>query len=125
MFWQTFRFHRYDQGIFATAKLRIKDDFDLTDFEVNALVGSLSLCSAFGALISGWLCEVIGRRRTLIGSGCLEIAGALSMARANRYGTLLLGRGIMGFGIGKSLVASEVAPSCLLLVQRCTVANLR
>ena len=51
----------YDLGIIAIAKFRMQRDLELTDLQVDTLVGSLNIVSAFGALASGWLSDSLGR----------------------------------------------------------------
>ena len=61
----------------------------------------------FGALIAGPLSDKIGRKPTIIISDVLFTFGALAMAFSVSISSLMIGRVIVGLGIG---IASMVVP---------------
>ncbi len=108
----------YDIGIMSGAKRLVARDLSLSDVEVEVLVGSLNIVSAFGGLASGRLADAIGRRMTVALACVVCIAGALLMALAQGYTALIIGRVVTGFGIGSSfqvspLYIAEVAPKSI------------
>ena len=71
--------------------------------------------AAIGALVSGTISDFYGRKLVILGSAVLYTLGSVIMAVSGRIGTLMLGRFVVGLGIGSSsqivpLYLSEVAP---------------
>jgi sugar porter (SP) family MFS transporter len=106
----------YDTGVISGAILFINKDFALStklqEFTISVvLIGCMG-----GALMGGWLADRIGRRWTLFVAGIVFIVGAIVSALTPDETVLLVGRFIVGIGIGFSSVVaplyiSEVAPS--------------
>ena len=106
----------YVSGIIAGAQLYLKYDFpDIKTFELE-LVVSLALLGAFiGALIAGPTSDFIGRKPVIIFGDILFTIGALMMAFAVDLVRLMIGRFVVGLGIGIAsmilpVYLSEVAP---------------
>lgn len=85
-----------------------------------SLVAGLSqLCAIIGAIIAGWMADVIGRRNTTLLSCLISIGGVATQYASNgSLGILAVGKAINGFPIGMWLVlgplyASEVATAKL------------
>ena len=107
----------YDTGVVAGAMLYLKDDFpDITNVQKEFVV-SLALAGSFiASLAAGPLQDKIGRKRTIIIADILFTAGAALMASAPSLVILMIGRFVVGLGIGTaSLVVpvylSEVSPT--------------
>ena len=106
----------YDTGVVSGALLFIKKDFGLSSFEQSSVVGVLLLGAVFGAVVIGRVADRIGRRPTL---GALSVVFAIGIAiaaLANGYALLMLGRVVMGLGVGgvSSIVPtylSEISPA--------------
>jgi SP family galactose:H+ symporter-like MFS transporter len=106
----------YDTGVISGAILFITKDFalptKLQEFTISVvLIGCMA-----GALSAGWFADRIGRRWTLFVAGMIFIVGAIVSALTPDETVLLVGRFIVGIGIGFSSVVaplyiSEVAPS--------------
>jgi sugar porter (SP) family MFS transporter len=69
-----------------------------------------------GALVAGGLADRRGRRWTIVFAAVLFVAGALTEALAPGSGILVIGRLLVGFGVGVAsvaapLYAAELAPS--------------
>ena len=81
-----------------------------------ALVVSIALMgAAFGALFSGSISDKIGRKKVIIIADILFTIGAAVMALAPTVQVLMIGRLIIGIGVGAAsqivpLYLSEVAP---------------
>eukprot|EP00043_Microstomoeca_roanoka_P009418 m.89445 g.89445 ORF g.89445 m.89445 type:complete len:631 (+) comp14578_c0_seq1:305-2197(+) len=98
----------YDIGIMSAAKLQIKNDMQLSDNEVEVMVGILNFVSAFGGLASGKLCDFIGRKATVAVASIVFLAGALLMALSKTYSVLVLGRVVTGLGVGCGLTIAPL-----------------
>lgn len=69
---------------------------------------SIALFAAgFGALFSGFVSDKIGRKKVIIIADVLFTAGAAVMATAPTIGVLMLGRLLIGLGVG---IASQIVP---------------
>jgi SP family galactose:H+ symporter-like MFS transporter len=106
----------YDTGVVSGALLFIKEDFDLNAFEQSSVVSVLLLGAIVGALLTGGVADRIGRRKTLGALGVIFTAGIALAALADGYVMLLLGRVVMGLGVGgvSAIVPtylSEMAPA--------------
>ena len=106
----------YDTGVISGAILFITKDFAL-ETRLQAFTISVVLigCMA-GAAVAGGVADRIGRRRTLLAAGLIFLAGAIVSALTPNETVLLVGRLIVGIGIGFSSVVaplyiSEVAPA--------------
>ncbi len=97
----------YDTGIIGQALPFIRDDLDTSTFESEAVVSSLLIGAAVGAVISGWTAGAIGRRKTKIMSGAVYTLAALAAALAPSAWWLILARFVLGLSVG---TASFVSP---------------
>ena len=91
----------YDTGVISGAMILIKDTFSLSSFWQELVVSVTIGTSIIGALLGGCLNHQFGRRPVLILSAAVFTAGAVTMGVAHSREILLLGRLIVGFGIGK------------------------
>jgi MFS family permease len=87
---------RYDIGVLAGAKLKIQKDFQLSDRQIELVVGILNFVSAFGGLLSGRLCDRLGRRKAVGVAALVFLGGAALMAFAPGYAVLMVGRVVTG-----------------------------
>ena len=88
----------YDLGVLSGAIDSIKDHMSLDDTKISIIVASLNFVSAVGALYAGGLCDQIGRRKTMMVASIVFAIGAVLMACAVEFWSLLLGRVVTGFG---------------------------
>lgn len=105
----------YDTGVVSGAMILIREDFDLSNGEHELVVSSTIAFAILGSLASGTLNRCLGRRPVLIAGSVVFTVGALAMAVANSTGTLVIGRCIVGIGVGFSsttvpLYIAELAP---------------
>lgn len=106
----------YDVGILNGAILLIKEDLQLSPWQVGFLLGIGFVAACISALASGSMADSVGRKKT-IASGCaLLTVGSLVMGFSEGFATLIIGRTVtfFGLGIGLSVVTtymSEVAPA--------------
>ena len=108
----------YDTGVISGAILFISKDFSLStklqEFTISVvLIGCIG-----GAAVAGTIADAIGRRLTLFAAGIIFLVGALASAFTPNETVLLVGRFVVGIGIGFSSVVaplyiSEVAPAAV------------
>src|SRR5215469_229692 len=105
----------YDTGVISGAELFFKNDFTLSVFALEVIVSGVLAGAAVGALAGGRLADLFGRRTLLIVTALIFAAGAVFCAAAPSPTILIIGRIIVGLGIGLSSGAvpvyiSEVSP---------------
>ncbi|MDZ7733618.1 MAG: sugar porter family MFS transporter [Acidimicrobiia bacterium] len=105
----------YDQGVISGALSGIKADFGLGDTLVEVVTSWVTLGALVGALAAGGLADRFGRRRALQLAGLLFVVGALTQSLTPDTAILVVGRFVVGLGIGVAsvaapLYASELAP---------------
>jgi sugar porter (SP) family MFS transporter len=97
----------YDTGVISGALIFIKQSFGLSIFQQELAVSSVLVGAAVLAITGGSLSDRFGRRKMLLITSVVFIAGALVCAAAGSIQILILGRVIVGAGIG---LASSVVP---------------
>ena len=106
----------YDTSIIGAAQFYFADDWpDITHGEIAFIVSIAMIGAAIGALMSGTISDFYGRKPVILGSAVLYTLGSVIMAMSGKIGILMLGRFVVGLGIGSSsqivpLYLSEVAP---------------
>src|SRR5277367_923130 len=105
----------YDTAAISGAVIFIKQQFSLSTFPEELVVSMVLVGAATAALGGGRLSDFLGRRVTLILTSVIFVAGALICAFAGSFNVLLVGRVIVGIGIGLAsttvpVYISEVAP---------------
>ncbi|CDW88412.1 inositol transporter 1-like [Stylonychia lemnae] len=107
----------YNTCIIASALIFIEKDFPTITNTVRQLFVSLTIaCAAIGAIFGGILADRIGRKTTIIVSDLFLILGPGILWSTGTLKYLLLGRVLIGFGLGISALVStiflsETAPS--------------
>lgn len=106
----------YDTGVISGAELFFRNEFSLSTFALEIIVSGVLAGAAIGALIGGRLADLFGRRKLLIATAIIFALGAILCALASSATILVVGRIIVGFGIGLSssgvpVYISEVAPA--------------
>eukprot|EP00980_Cylindrotheca_fusiformis_P029341 scaffold23340_cov186-Cylindrotheca_fusiformis.AAC.1 len=105
----------YDMGSVAGALPQIQDTFALNNSEAEWVVSILYLGGGFGATIGGALCDLFGRRRTILATDILFMIGALWLFLSSSYTQILAGRFVVGIAVAVSGIADvsylhEIAP---------------
>ncbi|NHA44001.1 sugar porter family MFS transporter [Staphylococcus schleiferi] len=106
----------YDMGVISGALLYLKNDIHLNPFTEGLVVSSMLVGAIFGSGFSGPLSEKLGRRRLVFIISIVFIIGALILASAPSMEVLVIGRLVIGFGVGGStaivpVYLSELAPT--------------
>src|ERR1700693_1959847 len=92
----------YDTGVISGAELFFRHEFALSTFALEIIVSGVLAGAAVGALIGGRLADLFGRRKLLIATAIIFALGAILCAVATSAFILVLGRIVVGFGIGLS-----------------------
>jgi hypothetical protein len=90
----------FDIGVSTSTGNLIQEDFDLSDGERELWVGSLNFFAIFGALSSNYFSDRYGRRQTFIVAAMVFILGIVISALSPTFFILVLGRCIVGLGVG-------------------------
>lgn len=90
------------------AAIFIKDDFKISDVQVEVLVGIINLYSILAAAAAGRTSDRIGRRYTIVLAAGFFVVGAILMGFAPNYAFLMFGRFFAGAGIGCAPLAASV-----------------
>ena len=98
----------YDTGVVSGAMLPLRRSFDLTPRQQEVVVSSTVLAAFVSSLCLGApMNERFGRRWAILFAAAVFFLGSLILMCAMNYGTLVVGRIILGLGIG---VASLTTP---------------
>jgi len=108
----------YDQGVISGALAGIKSTFSTSTWMIEAITSWVTLGAMCGALLAGALADRMGRRWTILLASVLFSIGALVEAFAPGTAILIVGRFVVGFGVGVAsvaapLYAAEMAPARL------------
>lgn len=108
----------YDQGVISGALDGIKQQFSLSALLAEVVTSWVTLGALAGSLAGGYLADAHGRRRAVLIAGGLFVLGAALQAFAPGVPVLVLGRLVVGFGVGVAAVAAplygaELAPAAL------------
>jgi SP family arabinose:H+ symporter-like MFS transporter len=106
----------YDLNIIVGAQPFLRTAFKMTSAEFGFAIGSALLGCLAGPLVGGWLCDAIGRKRTLMISAVLFGISAIGTALPKELWEFNVYRIVGGIGIGLASVASpmylaEIAPT--------------
>jgi SP family galactose:H+ symporter-like MFS transporter len=97
----------YDTGVISGALLFIRTEFHLTPGAEGLVAGIALAGAAGGAAFAGGLSDRFGRRRVIVVTGLVFVVGSIVAAVAPDLSWLIVGRLIIGVGIG---VASMLTP---------------
>ena len=106
----------YDLAIVASANFMLKEQFNLSDAAFGFITVSAVLGCIPGPFLGSWLCDYLGRKKTLIIASILLAVSAIVTAIAQDIYTFNVFRFIGGVGVGLCSVGSpmyiaEIAPA--------------
>ena len=90
----------YDTGIVSGSMLLIGDNWKLSNIWKEGIVSATVGAAAVFALIAGYLTDLIGRKKVVMLASVIFTAGAIVMGASPGKEVLLIGRLIVGAGIG-------------------------
>ncbi|XP_028798520.1 inositol transporter 1 isoform X2 [Neltuma alba] len=100
----------YDTGVISGALLYIKDDFQEvkdSNFLQEVIVSMAVVGAIIGAAVGGWINDAYGRKKATLIADVIFTMGSVVMAAAPDPYVLILGRLLVGLGVG---IASVTAP---------------
>ncbi|KAL8151261.1 hypothetical protein V2J09_021069 [Rumex salicifolius] len=109
----------YDTGVISGALLYIKEDFESVNRStvLQETIVAMAVAGAIvGAGVGGWLNDSIGRKRAIMIADALFFIGSVVMSIAPSPAVIIIGRVIIGLGVGMAsmtspLYISETSPS--------------
>ncbi|OIW19781.1 hypothetical protein TanjilG_27320 [Lupinus angustifolius] len=109
----------YDTGVISGALLYIREDFEQVDNKtwLQETIVSMAVAGAiFGAGIGGWMNDKVGRKKSILLADVLFFIGAIVMAIAPAPWVIIIGRVLVGLGVGMAsmtspLYISEASPT--------------
>ena len=108
----------YDQGVISGALPGIKAAFSLSLLMLQVVTSWVTIGALLGSLAGGELADRLGRKRTVLGAAALFTIGAAVQYLAPNTAVLVIGRLVIGAGVGVAAVAAplyaaELAPAHL------------
>lgn len=110
----------FDTGVISGAQpfLQHKDGWAVTDSMLELITTAVLLGAIIGALVSGRLSDLYGRKKIIIVTSLIFLAGSLFTGAASSPTTLIVGRVIIGLAIGIAsfavpLYISEISPASI------------
>ncbi len=105
----------YDTGVISGAMLLLKRAFDLSSNEQQVVVTSTVVSAFASSLVGGQINRAFGRRTSALFAATVFTLGSMTLALAWSYASLVVGRVIVGIGIGVASLTTpvyiaEVAP---------------
>ena len=98
----------YDTSVIGGAQIYFVNDWpDITDTQVATVVSITMVGAAIGALFSGSFSDRFGRKPIIMIADILFTIGSVVMGLSPTIWCLMLGRLILGLGVG---VASQIVP---------------
>ncbi|CAN1833544.1 Inositol transporter 1 [Linum perenne] len=100
----------YDTGVISGALLYIRDEFEevnRSSFLQETIVSMALVGAMIGAASGGWINDAYGRKKATLLSDVVFASGSIVMAAAPNPYVLIVGRLLVGLGVG---VASVTAP---------------
>ncbi len=105
----------YDTGVINGALRPMSQELGLTAVSEGVVTSSLVFAAAVGAVTCGQICDMIGRRRTILYLALLFFLGTLVVVFAPNVTLLVIGRILLGLAVGGASIVvpvylSELAP---------------
>uniref|UniRef100_A0A0G4HP05 Hexose transporter 1 n=1 Tax=Chromera velia CCMP2878 TaxID=1169474 RepID=A0A0G4HP05_9ALVE len=98
----------YDIGIMSGAMIFVRKYFDLSDQQTELAVGVTNLVATIGAFLAGSFADSLGRRLVIFISNAAFLLGAAFTAGAWNFESFVVGRVVMGLGVGGGLTIPAV-----------------
>ncbi|XP_034230917.1 proton myo-inositol cotransporter-like isoform X2 [Thrips palmi] len=98
----------YDTGVVSGAMLVIKSSIVLTDFWHELIVAGTIASAWVFSLIGGYWTDRYGRRKTILAAAMVFTVGSLVMGFATGKEMLLVGRLIVGVGVGLASMSTPM-----------------
>ncbi|MFN8429410.1 MAG: sugar porter family MFS transporter [Spirosomataceae bacterium] len=96
----------FDTGVINVALPAIREHFTLTPSQESNVVSAVLFGAMFGPFLSGFLTDILGRKKINIIASIVFVLGSIVAAIATSPGMLIFGRLLLGLAIG--IVAATV-----------------
>ena len=96
----------FDTGVINVALPSLREQLQLTPSQESMVVGAVLFGAMFGPFISGFLTDLLGRKKINIIASLVFVAGSILAAIAPDTNSLIAGRLLLGLAIG--IVAATV-----------------
>lgn len=105
----------YDTGVINGALRPMSQELGLTAVSEGVVTSSLVFAAAVGAVTCGQICDMIGRRRTILYLALMFFLGTVVVVLAPNVALLVVGRILLGLAVGGASIVvpvylSELAP---------------
>ncbi|GAC96083.1 hypothetical protein PHSY_003662 [Pseudozyma hubeiensis SY62] len=100
----------YDTGAISSVLVQVGSDLDsrpLTDGNKEFITAALTVGAIISALCAGVVADKIGRKWTLVICDIMFVIGAIVQAAAHKKYEMVIGRVLLGFGVG---AAAQIVP---------------
>jgi MFS family permease len=101
----------YDLFAISTVAALVTVQWHLNTVQTSWVTGSAILAAFFGAVLFGRIADVIGRKSVYVIVAAIMIVGAIASAAAPSFIWLVVGRFVLGLGIGGDYPVSAVLMS--------------
>ena len=106
----------FDTGVISGALPFLRDHWRLASGQMESLTTAVLWGAILGSLLSGRVTDVLGRKKVMLFTAVVFLAGAVWTGLATSLASLGLGRTIVGFAIGIAsfatpLYIAEIAPT--------------
>lgn len=98
----------YDHGINAIAGPLVQEDLDLSDAQYEKFTACVELFSILGCGLSSFITDKLGRRASFVASNVTLLIAVCIVSVSDTYHMLLVGRALLGIGIGVGLAIDPV-----------------
>ena len=98
----------YDTGVISGALPFLKQEFDLTSLMEGVLTSVALGGAALGAIAAGPLSDRFGRKPVIMAIALVFLIGGLISALAPALGVLIIGRALVGAGIGVTSILTPL-----------------
>lgn len=98
----------YDTGVVSGVLILLKEKFNMS-YNVEEVFVSITMGAAMlFALVGGVTTDILGRKTTILIASMVFVVGSVVLAAAHDIATLLVGRFIIGIGIGLSSMTTPM-----------------
>ncbi|RDX67230.1 putative polyol transporter 6, partial [Mucuna pruriens] len=98
----------YVTGVMAGALIFIKEELQISDLEVELLAGIFNVFALPACFAAGRTSDYLGRRYTFVLNSVIFLFGSILMGYGSSYLVLIIGRCIVGVGVGFALTIAPV-----------------
>eukprot|EP00978_Attheya_sp_CCMP212_P030629 scaffold113397_cov62-Attheya_sp.AAC.2 len=98
----------YDTGVISGAMLPLRHAFDLSETQEEVVVTSTVFAAFCASLVGGSINAAFGRRVAIMVASTIFTIGSLLLGTAWSYESLVLGRIIVGIGIGLASLTTPI-----------------